>query len=339
MLPAEDGDCLLLEYGEGAWKRRILIDGGRSGTYPRVKPMLGQVGVIDLLVVTHVDQDHILGVLAMLEDAERTAEIGEVWFNGYDELLDVGFEKFGAQDGERLTTALVRQKIPWNAAFGGRSVEVGRPMRWFEDGSSLTLLSPDRTQLERLAPAWKRECEKHGLIPGREPEPVIPGFEAFGPVDVDELAARPFQPDTSLTNATSVAFLFEFDSKRIVLTGDGVDRRLVDSIRALAKAEGGRLRIDALKVPHHGSEHNVSVELLSQLDCPCYLISTSGARHNHPHDVAMARIIKHGAAQQIIFNYRSRASRWSSKALTTQFGYRVVTPPDASTDGAITVSF
>ena len=33
MLPAENGDCLWIEYGEENSPHRILIDGGTHGTY------------------------------------------------------------------------------------------------------------------------------------------------------------------------------------------------------------------------------------------------------------------------------------------------------------------
>ena len=36
MLPAEDGDCLLIETGEDAAPHRILIDGGRKRTGTQV---------------------------------------------------------------------------------------------------------------------------------------------------------------------------------------------------------------------------------------------------------------------------------------------------------------
>jgi glyoxylase-like metal-dependent hydrolase (beta-lactamase superfamily II) len=133
MLPGEDGDCLLLEYGNDAFTRRVLIDGGRAGTYPLIKPTLARLGGdLDVLVVTHVDQDHILGVLALLEDSSRPVQFGDVWFNGFNELLDT--EGFGPVDGERLTTELVNQAIPWNVAFGQRSVELDRPHTWLTTG-------------------------------------------------------------------------------------------------------------------------------------------------------------------------------------------------------------
>ena len=149
----------------------------------------------------------------------------------------------------------------------------------------------------------------------RGPETPAPeGFEEFGPVDVDALAATPFRPDTSKTNASSIAFLFEFDGRRILFTGDGDDPRIVESLRPIARAEGGRLRLDALKVPHHGSAANISRELLELIDCPRYLISTNGERHGHPDPVAMARILVHGGeSKELVFNYRRAAALGSPR--------------------------
>lgn len=337
MMPGEDGDCLLLEYGDDTFVRRILVDGGRSGTYPLIKPTLaGLDGLVDLLVVTHVDQDHILGVLALMDDPDRPVEFADVWFNGFDQLLDS--EGFGAVDGEKLTSALLAQKVPWNDALGGRSVEVGRALAWFDDGSTMDVLSPDRGQLERLAPVWSAECAKHGLIPGHDPDelPPVEGFEHFGAPNVEQLAASPFKPDTSKTNLTSIGLLFEFEDKRIVLTGDADDRRLVASIRPLAEAAGGRLHLDVLKVAHHGSDHNLSNELLGLIDCDRYLISTSGARHDHPNEIAVARILQHGGDEkEIVFNYRDRAAIWDVSALKNRFGYTVTAPERDAEDGFV----
>ncbi|MFP1625489.1 ComEC/Rec2 family competence protein [Streptomyces sp. 5K101] len=344
MLPAEDGDCLLLEYGNDAFTRRILFDGGRRGTYERIKPLLaGLGGRIDLLVVTHVDQDHILGVLALLDDRERPVEFGDVWFNGFDHLHDR--EAFSAVDGELLTTALLTQRLPWNKAFDGRSVETGHPLTWFDDGSSMEVLAPDRRLLEGLITTWKTKCQEAGLIPGVDPlerEPV-PGVERFGPIDVDDvdaLAATPFKRDGSPTNPTSIGLLFEFEGTRIVFTGDADDPRLVASLRPRAEAEGGRLRIDALKVAHHGSAKNLSNDLLGLLDCGRYLISTNGRVHGHPDDIAIARILKHGGARKdLVFNYRERAANWDLDSLRDEFGYRVLAPAPTDEDGFVTLEF
>ena len=155
--------------------------------------------------------------------------MGEVWFNGYDHLLDVTLETFGARDGERLTTLLLDQRLPWNAAVGRRSVEVGRAVPAAAFGARLDVVAPDRRLLEKLVPVWE-ECRKHGLIPGaaaRRP-PAPPGFEQMGRLDIEALAATPFDADGSSTNASSIGFLFEHEGVRLLFTGDGDDRRLVD---------------------------------------------------------------------------------------------------------------
>ncbi|MFE2856591.1 MBL fold metallo-hydrolase [Streptomyces lavendulae] len=341
MLPAEDGDCLLLEYGNADFTRRVLVDGGRHDTYERIKPLLAELDrTIDVLVVTHVDQDHILGVLALLDDAQEPVELGDVWFNGFDHLHDR--DVFGAVEGEVLTTTLMTRQLPWNKAFQGRSIEVGHPPTWFDDGSTMEVLAPDRGLLEALIPVWETKCAEAGLIPGVDPQErrPVPGIEHFGAVDVPALAAAPFVRDGSATNRTSIGLLFSFEGTRIVLTGDADDRRLAASLRPRAEAEGGRLRIDALKVAHHGSAHNLSNELLGLLDCGRYLISTNGRIHGHPDDIAVARILQHGGeTKDLVFNYRERAANWDLAALQEQFGYRVVEPAAPDEDGFVTVEF
>lgn len=340
MLPGKDGDCLLLSYGDGTFVRRVLVDGGRASTYSLVKPVLASLepGHLDLVVVTHVDQDHVLGILSLLKDPDHIG-IGEVWFNGYDHLKDAALETFGARDGELLTTALLEQGIAWNAAFEGRAVELGRTQNGFEDGERFHIVAPDRTLLERLVEVWEEECRKHGLIPGvaAQVPPPLAGFEQFGALDIEELAATPFVPDGSKPNASSIAFLFEYDGVRILFTGDGDDRRIVESLRPVAEAEGGRLHLDALKVSHHGSAGNLSRELLELVDCRRYLISTNGARHHHPDAVAMARILKYGgASKELVFNYRDRADEWDVPEWKVTYGYTVKSPP-ADQDGCVTL--
>ena len=53
-------------------------------------------------------------------------------------------------------------------------------------------------------------------------------------------------------------FMVESDGKRLLFTGDGLGRDVEDiSEKKLLNSEG-RLHVDILKVPHHGSEGNVS---------------------------------------------------------------------------------
>ncbi|TIU98165.1 MAG: MBL fold metallo-hydrolase, partial [Mesorhizobium sp.] len=70
LLPSDKGDCLLIEAGSVT----ILADGGMPGSYAsEVRGYLGKWAEdtgkqLDLVYVSHVDQDHIAGVLQLLED-------------------------------------------------------------------------------------------------------------------------------------------------------------------------------------------------------------------------------------------------------------------------------
>jgi len=67
---SDKGDCLLLETDDG---KRILVDGGMPNSYPEhVAPALGKLreaGVeLDLVYLSHIDQDHIGGVLRLMDN-------------------------------------------------------------------------------------------------------------------------------------------------------------------------------------------------------------------------------------------------------------------------------
>lgn len=68
---SDKGDCLLLTGADG---KTILADGGmRSSFSDHVAPTLGRLArakkPLDLVYVSHIDQDHISGVLQLLDDA------------------------------------------------------------------------------------------------------------------------------------------------------------------------------------------------------------------------------------------------------------------------------
>ncbi|HEX5885256.1 MAG TPA: hypothetical protein VFY67_12015 [Pyrinomonadaceae bacterium] len=343
MLPAREGDCLLLTYGQPGHERRVLIDGGRAATYADLKTRLSRLSdkerEFELLIVTHVDRDHIEGVLKLLQDPARPVAFRDIWFNGYDHLNNVPLERFGAVQGEKLTTAILTQRLPWNKTFGGRAVEIDpgfKPIE-LEGGLKLTVLSPDRQKLEALIPQWEKECEAADLIPGVEPVPppeIPPGFEAFGGIKIDDLAAEKFETDHSKANGSSIALLAEYDGKRVLLAGDAHADLLENSLQSLAAPEGGRLRLDAVKVSHHGSAYNTSQQVLDLISCPAYLVSTNGSTFRHPDKTAIARLISFGgAAKELVFNYSTNETLlWNNRTWMRKHGY-MTRYPSANENG------
>lgn len=346
MLPAREGDCLVLTWGEDdAAPRRIMIDTGRSATYRQIRKTLGEIPpaqrTFELLIVSHIDRDHIEGVIEMLSDPELAITFRDIWFNGYQHLLDADIEVFGGPQGERLTELLRRPGTPWNRRFRRRSVElahVRKPIK-MQGGLSLRLLSPHRNELLALVDDWDDECRKAGLVQDVTGwhERLPPGIEHLGPIDVDALAATSFEPDTSKPNKTSIAVVAEFKGRRVLLAADGSAERLETSLQPLADAEGGRYALTAMKLPHHGSMYNLSPELLALVACRRFLVSSNGTYFDHPQPETIARILKTGPGAEIVFNYRSPESLvWDDNDLRDTWGY-TTTYPDEAGNGTISV--
>ncbi len=341
MLPACEGDCMLLAYGNGEFTRRILIDGGRASTYQSLKALLQRLPEserkLELLVVTHIDRDHIEGVLALLRDEDCPVSFSDIWFNGYGHLKAVDDEDFGAIQGEALTE-LLKDK-PWNVAFGRRSVRVPRagplPEIRLPGDLRITLLSPTAESLVALRATWERECRAAGLLPNPVfPAPPLDGEEAFGMPEVESLADERSVEDSALPNGSSIALLVDFEGRRLLLGADAHPSVLLEAIDRMCP-DGGALRLDAFKLPHHGSRANLTTTLIKRVDCERFLVSTSGAYFKHPDRAAIARILKHGGPRKVVlFNYRSEFTEvWDVPALMSKYAYSVV----YGTDGSISI--
>ena len=339
MLPARHGDALWIEYGDEGSPRRILVDGGPTSrsTADRIRGLLehGAAGEADhdleLMVVTHIDADHIAGILGLLEDRTVYVHVRDLWFNGWRHLPT---DRLGAKQAEALGAAIVRRRLPWNGDFGGEAVMVPDqgplPVVELPGGMRLTLLSPTREALADLRPVWEREVREAGLVPGHPAEQAEARLDRLGDteLDPDELASEPFEDDRSEANLASIAMLAEFEGSSLLLTGDAGAAILADGLRRLAAERAvDRIEVDAFKLPHHGSRHNVSGEVLDLVECDRFLISTNGDIFGHPDPVAVSRVITRPGTCTLAFNHRTDTTeRWDSSRLRRRFGYETVYP-------------
>ena len=71
---ANDGDCLLIttttEHNDGSTsERNILVDGGRSKSFKKnARDTIYQLDKLDIVYLSHIDEDHIAGILTLVED-------------------------------------------------------------------------------------------------------------------------------------------------------------------------------------------------------------------------------------------------------------------------------
>ena len=335
MLDAAHGDCLWVEYGDPARPRRILIDTGPAATYTgslkaRIAEVVAAEGecVFELFVVTHIDDDHIGGALRFLDEmAVNRVRIREVWFNGYHHLSNATPDVLGAMQGEQLTELIRRSGVPWNRRFRHRAVMVPEdgPLKTVTvAGMALTVLSPSLERLQALEPVWEKTIRAAGLVPGkalRSRATVL--AKGFLGDDVEDLAATRFREDRTLPNGSSIAFLAEFEGTRVLFAADAHPGVLLQSL-ARAPFKGAAQPVDAFKLSHHGSAKNTSLDLLAAFPSTRYLVSTTGARFEHPDPPAIARVVTaaQGREATLYFNCESDFNRsWRHGPRQRRYGY------------------
>jgi hypothetical protein len=346
MLPAAQGDALWIEYGDEQSLQRILIDGGTKGSWEnglraRIAGLPADDRHFELLVVTHIDADHIDGALRLLQDETLGATFGDVWFNGWRHLPET-LEPLGPVAGELLTDAIVDRGLAWNDAFGGDAVVVpdagALPRVELAGEFSLTVLGPGLQQLRELRPVWEEALEEAGLDPEKpRPEPEEEeedrpdgGLERLGArPNVAALAASAFSEDSAEPNGSSIVLLLEHDGKSALLTADAFPSVVLAGVnRLVVERAVPRLAVDAFKVPHHGSRFNLSPALAAALDCNSFLFSTNGMQTQHPHLESVARtILATGQGSTLLFNYATTFNEpWDDEVLEDQNGYAAVFP-------------
>jgi hypothetical protein len=339
MLPAEHGDCLWIEYGDPENPRRILVDCGLRSTYRALAERLRERPEIrfELLVLTHIDADHILGAIPLLQEV-GPERFGDVWFNGWKHLNPA--DALGTLHGEMFGAILQKHGFPWNRSWNGGAVVLPGdgtlPQVELEGGLKLTLLSPTRERLADLRTTWEEEMkifEAGDTDAALDALQSMPRFQpdALGAerIDVEELAELPFQSDDSAANGSSIALLAEYEGKTLLLGADAFSSVLETSIRRLLRQSGRtRLRVDACKIPHHGARANNGPGFLSLLDCREFLFSSNGSHgYHHPHRETVARILTTRREARLHFNYRTPETEvWDASGLQRDWSYEALYP-------------
>jgi hypothetical protein len=316
LLPARHGDALWLEYGPAGDRHRILVDGGPreawdEGLGRRLATLDGPVRV-DLAVCTHVDADHIDGMVRLLQHPRL--ELGELWFNGWRHVHEA---ERGAVEGEILGMLGGRLADRWNAAVGHGALVVPPtgplPRLALPGGATATLLSPGPPELRTLAAVWARALGT-GTVPGDADEAVRlledrPSLQ-LRVTDRGEAPSRRPGSDRAPANGSSLAFLLELDDHRLLLTGDAHADVLEAGVRRLLAERGlTTLPVDVVKLAHHGSIGNVTAALLGLLDVGVFAVTTNGDKFHHPDPETLELVAHDGAARgrvpAVVFSYRS----------------------------------
>jgi hypothetical protein len=142
--------------------------------------------------------------------------------------------------------------------------------------------------------------------------------------------------DRAPANGSSISFILEIGSIRVLLAADAHATTLAATLRQFAADRGlHKVPFDCIKLPHHGSMSNVSADWLSLVDCEHWLISTNGAVFGHP-DIETAQLVaaQSKRAPKFYCNYLSDTTQRLGQASGAPWD--VVYPPGSDKDRNIT---
>ncbi len=303
---AKHGDAMLLQHK----KTTILIDGGARGVYRKfLRKHLKQLGKgsrpaeIDLMMISHIDSDHIAGILDLTDeliDAENESsmpivKIKEAWHNSFAdtiviqtdsnksaireeslELADIADNNplisnhmpdakvvlSSVPQGRRLRNDLGRLKIPLNKGFTKSIIlKENQKKIWKKKGLSLTVIGPRQKQLEKLRKKWAKLLPK---ILAKEKEAALAASSSL---------------DTSVFNLASIVAIAKIGDTRMLFTGDARGDMILEWL--VESGFGEKVHFDVIKLPHHGSDRNVSPEFFSRVTADHYIMSGNG-KHGNP---------------------------------------------------------
>jgi hypothetical protein len=304
-LRARHGDCLLLHYGSAAEPRNVLIDGGPGGVYgetlrARLQALRdglqqgGHLGpddplALDLIMVSHIDDDHIGGLLGLtgelLEDKDRGRaawlRTKTLWHNAFGDLVedtgalaelpadvpsegaDGGAVLASVRQGRRLQAEAELLGWPANAPLDGlvRAPAAGGRLVALDDATSLLVLAPLQPQIEGLRKEWIEQMRK---IRAKE-------------TSAAEVAAY---LDESPYNLSSIVVLARQGDRAMLLTGDARGDHVLQGLDAAGVTDAGRIHVDVLKLPHHGSIRNLDSDFFERVTADHYVISADGKNGN-----------------------------------------------------------
>lgn len=306
VLRAQHGDCLLLHH-DG---HLILIDGGPKDVYkdtlrPRLQTLMaaqpGQPLWLQLIMVSHIDDDHIIGLKDLFAEAVDRVEngdpaawkAGELWFNALGPLVKAGGATTPTPAGGASVAGIAADVA--SAAPNGESEAVAASV---PNGSALEGFA------KQLGLAPNQEHFGGGVVqsvPGGTAKDIMPGlkFTVLGPPErrIDDLreqwqawqakqekdAEATAILDRSVFNLSSIVVLAESDGKTMLLTGDArgddIIEGLIDSGH-LQQQGGPPFTADILKLPHHGSNRNVDARFFERVRARHYVASANGRDDN-----------------------------------------------------------
>jgi beta-lactamase superfamily II metal-dependent hydrolase len=359
---AKKGDCLLLHYGTKAAPKLMLIDAGPAGVYqPQLVPRLDAIRrarqladqdtlLVDVIMVSHVDDDHIKGILELTRKLTTQKHDQEplylktrtLWHNSFDDLLkttptelnEAGFGPASMNvvadtttDPDQLYASKVLANIPQGRTLRDDAAALRKNTSFWKvndiAGGKLILATATGGKKDigggvTVTVVGPLQAELKALQ--KEHDKFLKAKKKGAPAAAALLAAY---VDKSVANLSSIVVLAEKNQKKILFTGDARGDKIIEGLKLrklLGKKASDTCHVDILKVPHHGSANNVEQAFFKKVTADHYVFSGNGEYGNPERDtIEMLLAARPAAAFTMHFTYpietidAARKAEWDKK--------------------------
>ena len=241
-------DCFLIKLDDFL----LLVDGGYENTMSDIIKN-NDLADLDGIILTHIDRDHIAGILRLIEDDSFAKNLSRkdnffVVFNEYVDPSTISYKQgvrlkqcIGKYPNIKLINAYSRNyemKIKDRCVIFKR---VENNITCINEGSNsiiIEFISPTKEVMRKFMKNWKSN-----------------------------------KKDAVITNDSSIVFLLSYQNKNILMTGDSSVRVFQKNLSNLPELK----KIDVIKLPHHGSKNGNNDGILRLIDkykCEKTIVST-----------------------------------------------------------------
>lgn len=308
ILKASYGDAFILHCQSHGKVGTVVVDGGPKATSLQITRRLRTLGHIDLMVLSHFDHDHIDGLYRYVDSriSDRPFPVDVIWCNcGHSIVAPSTDTRVSYSEANNFASVLKRiEGLKWTE-------NILEGLEQDLHFCSIHVVSPSKDELRRNLNEYEnvvnKRMESHGVKVSQN------RFVANQQIPLEKLALREtpkVATNKDLINKSSIAFILECDGKKILMLGDARAENIVIYLKSQGYSSQNPLSIDCMKVSHHGSRNNISVELLDMISCEKFIISTDGGYGNsyHPDRETIAKLLCHSCRnlavkRHLYFNY------------------------------------
>lgn len=273
-------------------KQSILIDGGCSHPFDNNFDKEASQENISTIIITHIDDDHIAGVISLLENTHLLHNLKTIIFNEpRSSQLFSSFNKnsrTSTTQGNKLASLIEKNKKLTHLF----DVCMGQNQHLqLTSEVSLKILSPSAEGLDELHKKWNLQdykvSNRRTSGASLNENDLLKG--------IDELALRPLTADRSLPNKSSLAFILEAGKRKFLLLGDAHIDQVISGLKYWGYSAANPLNTEFVKLSHHGSRCNINQEFLELVKTNTFIVCQAYENlFKHPDRETIAKIAKYG---------------------------------------------